>query len=105
MDQIECFTTGVHSPSALMRAKCLQVISNAIAAVTIASNPRDEVVAYLGLDSQVLDAVLTLYATGYNYETLPSYPVPYRLIEGEWVALLARAAMRELVQLSKGIKV
>lgn len=95
MDSVGIFR-GVHSPTVLLRTKCLQVISNAIAAVLVSDNSRDEVVRLLGHDNQVLDAVITLYASGHNYETVPAFGVQYRLTEQEWVALLCRAAIHSL---------
>lgn len=93
---------GVHSPTVLLRTQCLQVISNGIAAVVCSDNNRDELVRLLGADHQVLDAVLTLYASGHNYETLPAYGVQHRLTEQEWVELLARAAFSSLTDTLKG---
>lgn len=93
----------VSSPTVLLRIQCLQIISDAIAAVVLAENDRVEVPTLLGSNHQVLDAVLTLYASGHNYESVPSLALPYRLSEEEWVALLMRAALSSLNSTLKGM--
>lgn len=93
----------VSSPTVLLRVQCLQIISNAIAAVVLTESDRVEVPTLLGSDHQVLDAVLTLYASGHNYESVPSLALPYRLSEEEWAALLMRAAFSSLNSTLKGM--
>lgn len=103
MESATAISRGVHSPTVLLRTKCLQVISNAISAVVVSDTDRGEVSRLLGADAQVLDAVITLYASGHNYETVPTYGVQYRLTEDEWVALLCKAAIYSLSTALKGL--
>lgn len=93
----------VSSPTVLLRIQCLQLISNAIEAVVVTETDRVEVPIQLGSDPQVLDAVLTLYASGHNYGSIPSLALSYRLSEEEWVALLMKAAFSSLNATLKGI--
>lgn len=93
----------VSSPTVLLRIQCLQIISNAISAVVLTDNDRGEVSRLLGNDHQVLDAVLTLYASGHNYESVPSLALPFRLTEDEWAVLLMKAAFHSLTSTLKGV--
>lgn len=93
----------VSSPTVLLRIQCLQIISNAISVVVLTDNDRTGVPEQLSSDHQVLDAVLTLHASGHNYESVPSLPLPYRLTEEEWAALLVRAALHSLTSTLKGV--
>lgn len=93
----------VSSPTVLLRIQCLQIISNAISAVVLTEVDRADVPLLLGGNPQVLDAILTLYASGHNYESVPSLALPYRLTEEEWAALLMRAAFHSLSSTLKGV--
>ena len=93
----------VSSPTVLLRIQCLQRISSAISAVALTENDRADVPRLLGRDPQVLDAVMTLYASGHNYESVPSLALPNRLTEDEWAALLTRAALHSLISTLKGV--
>ena len=93
----------VSSPTVLLRIQCLQIISDAISAVVLTENDRADVPRLLGGNTQVLDAVLTLYASGHTYESVPSLALSYRLTEEEWAALLMRAAFYSLSSTLKGV--